>query len=51
MPGMGRWVGPSALYEEEEAAARKQLYNGDAAGARQTVVLHNIEGGRREGAI
>lgn len=51
MPGMGRWVGPRALYEEEAAAARKKLYNEDAAGARQTVVLHNIEGVQREGAI
>lgn len=47
---MGRWVGPKAPYEKE-AAARRKLYNEDAAGARQTVVLHNIEGGRREGAI
>lgn len=50
MPGMGRWVGPRALHEKE-VAARRKLYNEDAAGARRTVLLHNLEGGGREGAI
>lgn len=37
MPGVGRWVGPRAPYEEKAAAARRKLYNEDAEGARQAV--------------
>lgn len=44
-------MGPRALCEEKEEAARRKLYNEDAEGARRTVVLHNWESGEREGAI
>lgn len=37
-------MGPRALQEEKQEAARRKLYNKDAEGARRTSELHNVTG-------